>query len=310
MNTPTNFFLTYLAVSDILTMVPYLPFAIHFYCIHSPDEISPEKFTQGWAKFMLISVNLAATTHTISIWIGVSLAVFRFMQMRTKKTGQWARKRSLRHVKIVTFLVYVFSTLSMVPNYLTNEVVSYYVADNKSLYLLKDLKLATNETELVAFVNVISYAVLAKLVPCALMVIFGGSLLYSLSIKGRNRRRRLSTTTNNCKREVRQSKTTHMLLVVMILFLITEFPQGVLILASALVSGFYNEVYMPLGDLMDFIALVNNAINFVLYCIMSQQFRSRFISMYLRKAARFKHFQTLSHKQQSFSKTIVTDVER
>jgi hypothetical protein len=54
-----------------------------------------------------------------------------------------------------------------------------------------------------------------------------------------------------------------MLLVVMILFLITEFPQGILIFLSAVIKGFYHNVYVPLGDLMDAIALGNNAINFV-----------------------------------------------
>ena len=39
---------------------------------------------------------------------------------------------------------------------------------------------------------------------------------------------------------------------------------------------------------MDFIALLNNAINFVLYCIMSQQFRSRFAQMYLRRRVQLK----------------------
>ncbi|XP_069112217.1 G-protein coupled receptor dmsr-1-like [Argopecten irradians] len=306
MRTATNLFLCGLAFSDILTMAPYMPFAIHFYCIHDPDEVSPEKYSEGWATFLLITVNLAATTHTISIWLGVSLSVFRFMQMRTPLRGPQAKQRSLQHVKAVTILVYIISTIAMVPNYLTNKIERHDYG-NTSLYGLRDLKLATNETEPIVFANVISYAILAKLVPCALMVIFGGSLLYSVGIKGKKRRRRLSSTNSNCKREVRQSKTTRMLLVVMILFLVTEFPQGILILASALVSGFYDNVYMPLGDLMDFIALVNNAINFVLYCIMSQQFRQRFIDMYLKRTSRMKYFEKISLNNQSFTRTIVTD---
>lgn len=307
MRTATNLFLCGLAVSDILTMVPYMPFAIHFYCIHDPAEISPEKYTQGWATFMLISVNLSATTHTISIWLGVSLSVFRFIQMRSPVRGPQAKQRSLQQVKVVTLVVYIGSTLAMVPNYLTNKIERVVLPDNSSLYGLRDLKLASNDTEPIVFANVISYAILAKLVPCALMLIFGGSLLYSVGIKGQKRRRRLSSTNSNCKREVRQSKTTRMLLVVMILFLVTEFPQGILILASALVSGFYHNVYMPLGDLMDFIALVNNAINFVLYCIMSQQFRNRFIDMYIKRTSRFNRFEKISLHNQSLSRTIVTD---
>lgn len=306
MRSPTNVMLTWLAVSDILTMIPYIPFAIHFYCVFDPMDISPEKFSRGWTTYMLILVNLAATTHTISIWLGVALAVFRFTQMRTTATGPIARKRSMKHAKIVIVVVYVLSTLILIPNYVTNEIEELKM-DNNTLYIIKDLKLATNQTETIVLVNVMVYSIVAKLIPCALMVIFGGSLLYSLAIKGKNRRRRLSSSGLGAKRETRQSKTTRMLLVVMILFLITELPQGILIFLSAVMKGFYQNVYVPLGDLMDFIALVNNGINFVLYCSMSQQFRSKFLEMYLRRTSSFKKIDKLSFTH-SFTKTLFTEV--
>lgn len=307
MRSPTNVMLTWLAVSDVLTMIPYIPFAIHFYCVFDPMDVSPEKFTRGWTTYMLILVNLAATTHTISIWLGVALAVFRFAQMRTTATGPIARKRSMKQAKIVIIVVYVLSTLVLIPNYATNEIQQISV-DNRTMFVLKDLKLASNQTDTIVLVNVLVYSIVAKLIPCALMILFGGSLLYSLAIKGKNRRRRLSSSGLGAKRETRQTKTTRMLLVVMILFLITEFPQGILIFLSAVMKGFYQNVYVPLGDLMDSIALVNNAINFVLYCSMSQQFRSKFLEMYLRRTSKFKKIERLSFTH-SFTKTVFTDVQ-
>lgn len=306
MRSPTNLMLTWLAVSDILTMVPYIPFAVHFYCVYDPMMFTPEKFSKGWTVYMLILVNLAATTHTISIWLGVALAVFRFVQMRTTSSGPLARRRSMKQAKMVIIAVYVLSTLILIPNYITNQIEEVHI-NNRTLYILKDLKLATNETSTIVLFNVLVYSTVAKVIPCALMVMFGGSLLYSLAIKGRHRRHRLSANGFGAKREVRQTKTTRMLLVVLILFLLTELPQGILILLSATVKDFYNSVYVPLGDLMDFIALVNNAINFVLYCSMSQQFRSRFLQMYLRKTAEFKKLDKLSLTH-SFTKTLFTDI--
>ena len=64
-----------------------------------------------------------------------------------------------------------------------------------------------------------------------------------------------------------------MLLIVIVLFLLTELPQAVLIILSMALEGFFEHVYIPLGDAMDILALVNNAINFVLYCSMSRKFR-------------------------------------
>lgn len=307
MRSPTNMMLTWLAVSDILTMVPYIPFAVHFYCVYDPMSQEPEKFTKGWTAYMLILVNLAATTHTISIWLGVAIAVFRFLQLRTTASGPIVKRRNMKQAKTVIITVYILSAVFLIPNYLTNKIEAVEMPNNKTLYVLKDLKLATNETDTIVLVNVLVYSTVAKIIPCVLMVIFGGSLLYNLAIKGKHRRHRLSAHGLGTKREIRQTKTTRMLLVVLILFLLTEFPQGILIFLSATVKDFYNTVYTPLGDLMDFIALVNNAINFVLYCSMSQQFRSRFLQMYLRKKAKFKKLDKLSLTH-SFNKTLFTDV--
>ena len=294
MRSPTNALLTWLAVSDILTMIPYVPFVIHFYCAYKPEDVSPEKYSYTWVIYMLFLVNFAATTHTVSIWLGVSLAVFRVVQLRSTTKGIIARKRRYAQIKKVIALVYILSALVLIPNYLTNKVDEVTLPDNTTLYVIKDLKLATNETEPIVLANVITYAVVAKLIPCVLMIIFSGSLLISLNLKGRKRRRRLSTISNNCRRENRQAKTTRMLLVVIILFLVTEFPQGLLIVLSSTVKDFYMNVYIPLGDLMDFFALINNAINFVLYCIMSTQFRTKFLQMYLNRRLPLKSLEKIN----------------
>ncbi|KAK7483093.1 hypothetical protein BaRGS_00025661 [Batillaria attramentaria] len=297
MRTPTNFLLMWLAVADVLTMLPYIPFVANFYCPPSTPYDAPERFTYGWVMYMLLMVNFVATTHTISIWIGVSLAAFRFIQMKSTSRGPLAKERRMKQVKAITVIVYVLSALVLIPNYMTNELQPMPMG-NVTVYSLKDLKLATNETENIVLANVITYAVVAKLIPCFLILIFSGSLVYHLSVKGRSRRRRLATSScSKTSKHARQATTTRMLLVVIILFIITELPQGVLILLSANVPGFYDNVYNLLGDLMDFIALLNNAINFVLYCIMSQQFRSRFVQMYLRR--RGMHLKSISESTMS-----------
>lgn len=71
-------------------------------------------------------------------------------------------------------------------------------------------------------------------------------------------------------------RTTLMLIVVCVLFLLTEFPQCVLLIFSIYSPKFYEEVYTPMGDLIDIIALANNSINFLLYCTMSKAFRDTF----------------------------------
>ena len=78
--------------------------------------------------------------------------------------------------------------------------------------------------------------------------------------------------------------TTLMLLMVCILFLISELPQSILIFLSIVKDEyFYNDIYLPLGDLLDLIALINSSINFILYCSMSSQFRTTFYAIFLKR---------------------------
>lgn len=83
----------------------------------------------------------------------------------------------------------------------------------------------------------------------------------------------------NMTRHHDNSRTTRMLLLVITLYLVTELPQAVLIVLSATIPGFFLDVYVPLGDMMDMVALVNNGINFLLYCIMSRDFRTTLVGM-------------------------------
>lgn len=49
---------------------------------------------------------------------------------------------------------------------------------------------------------------------------------------------------------------------------------------SAVLDGFFDKCYIPLGDLMDDMALINSSINFLIYYFMSKQFRKTFIDMF------------------------------
>ena len=44
-------------------------------------------------------------------------------------------------------------------------------------------------------------------------------------------------------------------------------------------SEFYRRCYHPMGDFMDVMALINSAVNFILYCLMSKQFRKTFADL-------------------------------
>nr|XP_011441138.2 sex peptide receptor isoform X2 [Crassostrea gigas] len=282
MRTPVNLILTWLAVSDIITMLSYLPFAMHFYCIYPADaNKSTEKNSEGWMLYMIFHINLAATTHTVSIWLCVMLAIVRYLHIRSPTKANSMRLQRIKQSRYGILFIYVSSALILVPNYMSNKLLPDVLPDsNETIYVLRDLNLGKNDTETMVLINVWIYAFTAKLVPCLLMLIFGSLLIYNIHVKIRQRRKILQISGASSLRLSEHSRTTKMLLAVIILFLLTELPQGVLIILSACVENFYDQVYLLLGDVMDIVALVNNAVNFILYCSMSTKFRETFVHLF------------------------------
>lgn len=280
MKTPVNQILTWLAISDIMTMLSYIPFVVHFYC-QFPQHGSKlhERNSHAWMSFLIFHINLTATTHTISIWMCVTLAIVRFLHITNPTKTNMFRVRRIYQTRIIIIIVYISSTVVLIPNYLSNELHEA-VVDNETIYFLEDLKLGKNETETTVLVNVWLYAMIAKLIPCLLMSIFGSLLVYNIHVKVRQRRKVLQISGNYSARLSEHSRTTKMLVAVITLFIVTELPQGVLIVCSACIENFFDYVYLPLGDVMDIVALVNNSINFVLYCSMSTKFRQTFVHLY------------------------------
>ena len=281
MQTPINCILTWLAVSDIATMVSYIPFSVHFYIEHSSNSISATKNSLSWMTFLMVYLNFSATTHTISIWLGVALAILRHRHIQSPAKGNLTRIRRLIRARLAVCVIVVSSVLVLIPNYVSYSLEEVQYGANTSLYIFESWFLGTRNVKPIVLINLILYSVVAKLVPCVLIIVFGGLLLRTLNNKLRTKRRRLSENgVALVQRSLDTSRTTVMLLIVIVLFLITELPQGVLILCCVFLKGFFDNVYVPLGDFMDIIALVNNGINFVLYCTMSQEFRKTFIRLF------------------------------
>lgn len=76
MVSPTNAILTGLAVADLLVMVEYVPFAYHMY-LRPADYPRADRFSYNWSLFVLLHSDFSQAFHTISIWLTVTLAVWR-----------------------------------------------------------------------------------------------------------------------------------------------------------------------------------------------------------------------------------------
>lgn len=280
MVSPTNSILTGLAVADMMVMLSYIPFSFHNYLRVGLEN--KDKFSFGWAIFTLFHAHFTVVNHTISIWLTVTVAIWRFMAVcYPAPTMRW---RSLIRARIAIISTYVACTIFCIPVYIT-FTVSSYEEKGHTMYRVDFSEIAKMQNMLLANINFWLFSVITKLVPCVALT--GLSLgLIKVLYEANQRRQRLKVK-SECDKS--HDRTTKMLLAVLLLFLLTEFPSGMLaLLSGALGNEFFNHVYMNFGETMDILALVNSAVNFIIYCSMSRQFRDTFAFLFLTRWSKGK----------------------
>ncbi|XP_052082902.1 G-protein coupled receptor dmsr-1-like [Mytilus californianus] len=304
MLTSTNVILTGLAISDGLTMALYFPWALGMYIINGV-EARPSRDTYQLAQFQMAYAIMSVIVHSVSIWLTVTLAVFRYVFIRFPRRG--VRLCNIERAKTACGIVVAAVLFVCLPNSLTYEIVGewYNVTLTDGTYVngtvyWVDVKSATGFWEVFKNLNFWIQAIFIKLLPCFLLTVFSLLLLKTMRDAEKRRKRLLnkvplsdgesgalssgSNTGKKIKKTSRSNRTTRMLLTVVFMFIITNTPQGILSVLSGLIDEFFHNVYMPLGDLLDIMTLLNNGINFVLYCTMSKQFRETFIKIFVKNS--------------------------
>jgi len=165
---------------------------------------------------------------------------------------------------------------------------------NVTLYYVNVSDLATSTY--LADINFWVYSVVIKIIPCVALTVLSLRLICALLEAKRRRAKLTGSGRKSADKERQTDRTTRMLLAVLLLFLITEFPQGILGLLTLLLGKrFFQDCYQNMGEVMDMLALVNSAINFILYCVMSRQFRNTFSLLFLPSWISKVEPQALSH---------------
>ncbi|XP_076325554.1 G-protein coupled receptor dmsr-1-like [Tachypleus tridentatus] len=274
MVSPTNAILTGLAVADMFVMASYVPFTIHTH-IHSYQQ-QEDKYSYAWAVFTLFHAHFTVVCHTISIWLTVTLAIWRFLAVSfPANSKKWC---TMVRAECAIISTYVTCALFCIPMYLT-FTISEEQKDTLQ-YKVNFSAIATRNNHFLEKTNFWVFSVLTKLVPCVLLTGLSVGLirvLYEADVRKKRLKNRASSDKSS-------DRTTRMLLAVLLLFLITEFPSGILALLSGILGKpFFFNVYLNFGEVMDMLALINSGVNFVLYCSMSRLFRKTFAELFTPK---------------------------
>lgn len=275
MITPTNCLLTALAISDLLTMVVYLPYVMYFHCVTLPAGTYPHPW--GWIVYLLFNSYFTITAHTVSMWLTVALAMFRYIAVCHHVHA--ITMCSLSRARLTILSIVVSTPLFCIPNYVLYRPV---ILDTGSYWFEENAFVSSFHRTF----NYWLFGVVLKVIPCILLVVLSALLLNAM--KTANTRRRslvghrssgggVSGSDAGTERDSREyNRTTCMLVAVVLFFVATEFPQGLLALLSGIDQRVFDHVYVPLGDIWDVVAIINSAVNFILYCTMSRQFRTTF----------------------------------
>lgn len=219
---PTNAILTGLALADNLVMIEYIPFTMHMYILHGRPVY--ERFSYPWTVYVLIHAHVTQVFHTISIWLTLLLAVWRYLSVaHPLRSRDWC---TLDRALLAILLAYVCSPLVCIPIYLTytiqetpyqvpsptnrssslmSNVTAHVLLDeqkNHTLYVLGTSELARANDSLLENINFWTYSVVVKLIPCVALTFFSFRLISAL-VSAKERRQNLkSNNTHSSKKNV------------------------------------------------------------------------------------------------------------
>ncbi|XP_071550329.1 G-protein coupled receptor dmsr-1-like [Panulirus ornatus] len=277
MVSPTNAILTGLAVTDLLVMVEYIPYTMHQYVWQGRSLAS--QYSWGWAVFVLFHAHFGQVFHTISIWLTVTLAVWRYIAIAFPQNNTtWC---SMKRTLTVIMAAFFSSVVCNIPNYL-NFTISEMQHEGQTLYIVGFSHLALAHGGFLKSINFWIYAVMLKLLPCGALTGLSYALIQELlrTAKRRAQLMKRNSSGRGADAERQADRVTKMLLAILVLFLASEVPQGILGLLTVIPDSGFFPCYQKLGEIMDMLVLFNSAINFLLYCSMSQQFRGTFSELF------------------------------
>lgn len=127
---------------------------------------------------------------------------------------------------------------------------------NMTVYKVWPSELATDHEMLYLWV----YSVIIKLLPCIALTFLSLQLIHALYEAKKRKEKLTGNISIKLMRKKKQAdRTTKMLIAVLLLFLITEFPQGIMGLFSALLhKDFYRYCYQKMGKYYDFVLEILN----------------------------------------------------
>lgn len=307
MRTSTNVLLTVLAFTDGMSLFLYLVYVCYFFTATGPSELIYH--SKGWMYVVVICFHEFIAFHTVSNWLTISLAIFRYMKVCRPNAAK--RHCNLARAKLTVIIVFIVSTLATVPFYLYYEVYDSS-EDNTNLtgYWIRKTTFAKNHVDYQTTLLWL-YGVIFKVVPSFAMIALSALLIKELRV-AMKRKTHLKETPSHKHANITTGygRTTVMLVVIVLIYILMELPVGIMAFMSGIEGGeshfFYFLLYSYIGDIIDMTVLVNATLNFFVYFCISKQYRAVLKALVLSKISMVYEV-SLSHGEHTASSRENTD---
>lgn len=294
MRNSVNLLLTLLAVSELALLFIYIPYVLLFNLCFDTKNI-PRFYTPDirHARYMLNYTNASVFLHLSASWLIITTACFRFIYVQFPLKS--AKLCSYRRAIIAGTCTMLACLLVSVPNIMLNAVRKYpceeypdpiLCGNNITYYHVLSANDGRYPDKFEHF-NFWLYAVFGKFIPAILLLVFTIFLIKVL--REANRRKKRLHSDAGIGRQIRapssatneHSQTARMLLAVVALFFLIEFPHGLLLVYVVVTAD--SQTYDHLGEVIDLATVIAFSLNLIMYSVMSRQYRKLFIEIFITR---------------------------
>ena len=215
---------------------------------------------------LIVASYVYISCQNICTWLIVTVAIVRLITM----TGQQTTRTPLpmSRAKLIVVLVTLSCIVTSIPHYMVFEIRSWREpSQGEMCYMKVKTDFGLNNpvvTRFLFYFNSIAY----KIVPPVLLT--GVSVLIIVTLL--RSQQRLAMNSSSTRRSGRHRRTTIVLLSIAICSIVTELPQGIIILMESVFDSRFLLI----------LRIVNSSINFYFYLALIKRFRETFRDLFVK----------------------------
>lgn len=280
MRSVTTVFLVGLAVSD--TLGAFLWSCVHMYFYGIRQKPYTEPISYPLCVFFDYGLYVAVILHTTSVWLTMTLGIQRCIIVVFPFKGPriWTMKNSV----IMTTVSYVLPISTFMFLFFMKDYSTMELPDGELVCMMKFANWFEEHKQTYMSMYHIYRSVFVQLLPCLSMMVSTAVLAHKL----RNEKifqRGMSKIGKGQKKDYQhRHRTTLMVVIIMVIFLIVEVPNGIVFAIK--IYDIDNtimpvEIDYPFAILHNFILLLSYHCNFWIYVGLSARFRRTLKDMLL-----------------------------